>query len=155
MIGKYILSVIAASLLISICKLMLPKNSVIGAVSKLICGTILVIAIFIPFKNIELYDVSSFYYGIEDYASVAVQEGSEITRVKLCEVIKERVTSYIFDKAAAQGVNLEVEVLLSDDKIPELTQIRMKGDISPYSKHQLIQSICNDLNIAEDNIQWN
>ena len=71
------------------------------------------------------------------------------------ESIKTRVSSYILNKATAMGLRLEIEVMLTEDDIPLPEEVHIKGDASPYLKSQLTNTISNDLNIAEDKIQWN
>ena len=153
-IGQYIFSVIGAALFISICKSILPKNNVVGSVSKLICGVLLTTVIVAPLKDIHFYDLSTFYSSIQTDAADLVNEGTETARVNLSEGIKERTTTYICDKASAIGLSLEIDVFLNNEDIPKPKEIHIAGDVSPFAKKQLMEIIHNDLDIAEENIKW-
>ena len=153
-IGKYLFAVIAVSLLISICKIFVPSKGVVGSVLKLVCGVILASVMIAPITNFRANDLQSFYNSIHSDALSMTNKGEEIAKTELSKSIEENLAAYIFDKASALNLDLDIQVLLNDEDIPQPTGVRIKGNVSPYAKQQLLQIICVDLNIGEEDIEW-
>ena len=67
-------------------------------------------------------------------------------------IIISQSESYILDKAAAMGADLEVEVLL-DEHVPK--SVRLRGAISPGAKASLNAWIQENFSISPEDLQWN
>lgn len=154
MIGKYLLSVIAVSLLIALCKLILPSKGVVGAVLKLVCGVLLAFTFLTPFQSLDLGGLQNIYTSIQSDAAGFINDGEEIAKSELKQSIAAELSAYILDKATAMDLDLEIQLLLTEDSLPQLESVKIKGDASPYAKKQLVQIICEDLGISEESVQW-
>ena len=154
-IGKYLFSIVACALLISICKTVLPQKSVVGSLVKMICGVLLSITIISPLRRISFNDMYSIYSRIKIDGEMVAEDGSQMSKIQLEDSIKECVASYIFDKATSLELSVDTEVFLSNETVPRPNEIHITGNASPYAKAQLTQIIIRDLSIPEENILWN
>ena len=57
------------------------------------------------------------------------------------------------DKAHSLGADIQVEVMLSNEQYPVPKQVRLKGDVAPYARTQLIKFL-EELGISEENQIW-
>lgn len=153
-IGKYLFSVIAVSLLISICKTLFPDKGIVGSVLKLICGVLLAFAIITPFQNLNIDNMQSLYSVISNDAAGITCQGEKIAKEELLKSIDENLTAYILDKAGAMDLDLEIQFQFNEEAIPQPKGITIKGNASPYARTQLIRTISTDLGIGEENIKW-
>lgn len=153
-IGKYLFAVIAVCLLISICKTFIPSKGIVGSVFKLVCGVILASVLISPVTNFPTNDLQSFYGSIHSDAVSITNKGEEIAKAELSNSIEESLKAYICDKASAINLDLDIQILLNNETIPQPKEVRINGNASPYAKKQLIQIICRDLAIGEENIKW-
>lgn len=153
-VKTYLLSVTAAAVICGIVKALLGDKGTLGAVGKLLTGIFLAMTVIRPLVSLELEDLSDFWEDISLDASAAVTEGENASAQALRERIKTETESYILDKAASFAVQLTVEVTLSDEDIPVPSAVRLTGNVSPYAKLQLQQTISEDLGIPEEAQTW-
>ena len=66
--------------------------------------------------------------------------------------IKEKMESYIIEKVASLGANVDVEVSLSEEDIP--TDVKFTGYIPPYLKGQLEEYLKINFTIPKECITW-
>lgn len=154
MIGKYLFAIIAVSLLISIFKTFIPTKGVVGSVLRLACGVIMASVLISPFKNLYRADLQSYCSEISSDAESIADIGKEYTKAELSKSIEANLTAYILDKASAMNMDLECQVLLSDDAIPMPKGLKIRGNASPYAKEQFIHTLSHDLGIGEEEIRW-
>ena len=77
-----------------------------------------------------------------------------MTKEAIAAGIKSRTQAYILDKAMALELQLQVEVVLSEDEIPVPEEVRLAGKASPYAKARLQQIIKEDLGIDKEHLIW-
>ena len=58
------------------------------------------------------------------------------------------------EKSSGLNLDLVVEVELSDDEIPVPVAVSLTGNVSPYNKLILSNTISNDLNIPKEKQIW-
>lgn len=153
-VREYLLGVIAAAILCSILSQLAGKEGFLGAVMKLLCGIFMVLALVAPITKIRI-SPNKIFSGISLQANAITASAAESSRESMAAIIKEQTQAYILDKANSQGVNLSVEVMLSDAEIPEPIGVKLSGNVSPYAKKILSQAIENDLGIATEAQIWN
>lgn len=149
-IREYLISVTAAALLCAIAGKLVRKGS-IAAVIKLMTGifmTITVLHPILPFRVSDLeLSVDRFRYEAQD----AVSEGKLLALEAMERIISQQVTTYILDKAGSLGVELRVEVELTDG-IP--SAVTLEGDVPPYAKSVLREYIRDTLGILVEDQTW-
>jgi len=150
---QYVISVSAASLVCGIILSLLKKGSA-RSIAKLICGIYLGFTFLQPLKILPL--LGDNFDFCQDYLMTdSVLHGEELARNAMSEIIKTRVETYIGDKAKALQLELSVEVILDEGKIPIPKYIEISGNTGPYARKRLMDDIETDLGIAKENIVWN
>ncbi len=153
-VRQYLLSVTAAAIFCGIAMKLLGKKGTAASIGKMLTGLFLAFTVISPFAKLEIGDVTGFTDAFEADASDAVAAGQSHTKKAMAEIIKSRSEAYILDKAEALGVELTVEVTVSDADIPIPTAVRLTGKVSPYVKSQLRSAIADGLGIIKENQIW-
>lgn len=153
-VRQYLISVITAAIFYSILESLLGKKGIPAAIGKLISGLFLVLTIIRPLADIRLEDLRFPISQIQSDGALAVTAGEADTRQALAAGIKQRVESYILDKAAALEADLAVEVILTASDPPVPAFVRIQGTASPYARAQLSKIISDELGIPKEEQQW-
>ena len=151
----YLKSLICATIISAIVVNIFKKKTPIGHHIRLLVGIFLSITIISPLYKLEIPDLDIYKSSLDIEAQKIVGEGESLYEAQRRSIISQQLEAYILNKATAMGLRLEIEVMLTEDDIPLPEEVHIKGDASPYLKSQLTNTISNDLNIAEDKIQWN
>lgn len=153
-IGQYLLSITAAALIVSISNTLVGKSGFIGSIMKLISGLVLTMVIIAPWTSFRLDDMSQLYSYVEADASEVVQQGQLTAQSQISAHIKQRTQAYILDKASILGLDLTVDVKLTNDSPPSISQITIVGRAAPYAMQRLIDLVKNDLAVTEECLIW-
>lgn len=153
-IGQYLLSIVSAALLVSICNMLVENKSAIGSVIKLITGIVLAMLVVAPWTDIRFEPISESLSYAEAEAASIVQQGEETARGEIAAYIKKQTEAYILDKAFALGLDITVDVVLTEDIPPSVTSVMICGSAAPYTKKQMILQICEDFGVTEECIVW-
>jgi len=153
-IREYLLGVVAAAILCAIVSQMAGNGSFLGAAMKLITGMFMLLALASPMMDIKIMPIRMFS-DISAQAEEITSSSTESTRDSVSGIIKERTQAYILDKAKNYGVELNVEVMLSDGDIPVPVCVTLSGKVSPYTKKMLTQTIESELGIGTEAQIWN
>lgn len=153
-IGKYLISVSAAAMLLSVTQSILPKGT-----SRVICefagGLLVMIAALSPIVKVD-YDglARSFVRMANDTLKMETAVFEDAERQK-AECIKEDCEAYIWDKANELGADLEVEITLSKDaQLPIPQTVVLRGEISYYQRSLLSKIIEQDMGIPPKRQEW-
>lgn len=150
-LASYILTVTAGAVLAAIIR-QLAGSGTMGTLVKYLAGLFMALTVLSPLVDLQLPDLGSWLeaYRIEGKAASAAGEEAA------GEAVRERITratqTYILDKAAACGVDAEVEVHLDDEGIP--AAVTLRGDFAPAVKKRLAQMIRVELGIGEEVQNW-
>lgn len=153
-IGKYILSVTAASILLGIAQTLVGKKGGSATLVRLIGGLFLAFTVIAPLADVDLGAVFDAPWDFAQQGSTIVAQGEQISRDELRRIIKQRCEAYILDRASTLHTQLEVEVTLSQDDVPFPTAVRLRGSVSPYTKTILQQWLSEDMGIPRENQIW-
>lgn len=151
-LGRYILSVTAAALILGILSSMLDQKGSTAALLRLVGGLFLTFTIIQPVAGFDMADIAAFAEDFYAEGEAAAASGEWIASQERSAIIKEGVTAYILDKAEAYGTCLTVEVSLDEAEIP--VELRISGHVSPYAKAKLESTIETDLGISKENQLW-
>ena len=108
-----------------------------------------------PLTGKELLRFDRLSVEFTQETQTALQTGQDQANDMLRQIITERTEAYILDKAKSMGVNLSVEVVLSDAELPTPETVILTGEASPYVKKRLRTILISDLDISEEELQWN
>lgn len=153
-IGQYLFSVVAVAMIISVSGSLVDRKGGIGSIIRFISGLTLVTVIISPWVDVRLSDFSSHLAATQANASIIVQDGQNAARSEISSYIKTQIQAYILDKATFLGLDLAVDVNLTEDSPPTICSITIAGDASPYAKQRLKQIIEEDLSVAEECLIW-
>lgn len=151
-VEKYLLSVIAASMLLGLVQIILPKGSVRN-VATFVGGLLVILSVLLPVADFD-YDqlvrsVTNIQIETSDDIGIAINE--EL----MADIIKEQCRTYILDKAKGLGAELEVEVVLSEkDVYPYPIAVVLRGKVTSDQKTQLSEYISRDLGIPVREQEW-
>ena len=153
-VRTYLLSVIAAAVICSLVTAIPGKAGSISSILKLMMGIFMAVTVLSPFVSFRLPNIQSYMDAFHADASDAVEAGQHLADSEMRQLIKDRVEAYILDKATAYGVDLTVEVSLTNDGVPVPCGVKLSGAVSPYAKLQLMKMLSEDLGIGKENQIW-
>ncbi len=154
-VQTYLISVISAAIIVSIAILLTKDNGMISVVVKIMSGLILSITIIKPLISQGYFDFTQYIADVGIEAESYIDSGKITADTQWQKIIKDRVEAYIFDKATALGLDLTVNVRLSENDPYIPVSVSLAGSVSPYTKSSLSQIIENELGIPKENQEWN
>ena len=119
-----------------------------------ICGVILTVAAVKPLLTMRITGVSDVMWSFQAEAERITEQATLDTQKKREEIIIERLRTYILDKAASLGANIEVEILLDRNEIGLPVGVIIHGNISPYGKQRLTEILASEIGIEREYQQW-
>lgn len=150
-IGQYVLSVVCVSVLCGILQMLIPG---VNSLIKLVMGIIIVVAAIGPIVQGGPVSVDFFLENITADGQWAVREGEQAASQTGSAFIRERTQTYISNKAAELGVQIQAEVKLDEEKQQVPCEVTIRGMVSPYVKKQLADYLHCELGISEENQIW-
>lgn len=150
-VRDYLLSITAAALVCGCINSLAAGNGTISKILKLLCGLFLAASVIKPVVDIKITDVYRFTDQLALDANYAVSDGEQMAMDEMKRIIKEKTETYILDKAKTLGADLNVEVIL-DGVVP--VGVMLTGDISPYAKVNLCETISQELGIPLKEQVW-
>ncbi len=153
-IAEYLLSVSAAAIIGSVVLRLLSGKGSTATVGRMLCSLFVALTVITPITKVRISDLTGLLPDASADANAVVAQGQSDAKKAMAESITARVEAYILDKATQLGVKLTVQVELSDDTIPVPVRLRLKGNISPYTKGKLQKMIQDDLGIDKENQIW-
>lgn len=154
-IAMYILSVTAAGIICGIAKSLLGNKGGTAEMGKLLVGIFFAIAVVQPLTNIEFVGLDRYLDGISADSKVWTDDGINMSQEAVSGIIKDRVEAYILDKATEMHADLSVEVFVEPGAPPQLSEVIISGDVSPYVKERLNRMMMEELGLTEEQQIWN
>ena len=151
-LGEYVLGVLFAAMICSIVTRILGKKGVQGNLVKMLCSIFMMISIVSPLAKLSFDSWEEFQVDIQHDALAAVDQGKNEINIQYRQVITQRTTSYILEKAESLGLVLEVSVTLEEDELAAPRSVTLQGRASPYARQVLSSWLANELGIEEQ--QW-
>ena len=150
---QYILAVISMAILGGIVLLLFRSGPYEGTV-KLITGLMVTVTVVAPLMKDSDISFSRLWEGISTDGSAAVSYGEKAAKTATSVYIKESMETYISNKAKEMGAEISAEVKLQDDILQVPEEITLIGEISPYLKVRLSETIQSEIGISEENQIW-
>lgn len=154
-ISQYLLSIVAASIICAIAVNLGSKDSACQSIIKLLAGIFLAVTVISPWSTFRFNEILSYIDSINTDAATLTTQSNEQINIETSSIISEHIKTYIKNKADALGATLEVEVFTSIEPPYAPYEVSLRGDISPYAKNALQQTIQNDLGIPKEQQIWN
>lgn len=153
-LGRYILTVTAASILLAVLRAIIGKTGNSGKLIQLIGGLFLTFTIISPVADVDLDLIFELPRDLANNGRAIAEQGQVQSREALASIIKPEIESYILDKAKTFQANLEVEVTLSREEFPVPSAVRLQGSVSPYAKSALRNWLRDEMGIPEEDQLW-
>lgn len=153
-IRQYLLQITAAAVICSMITGFTDKKGAGGTLVKLLCGLFMTLTMVSPLIQIRFSDFSDYFSGLQAEADAAVAYGEAESKEAMAAIIKQKMESYILDKAAGMGLELQAVLYVDDSDIPNPYRIELQGRVSPYQKGVLQDVIINELGIPKENQIW-
>lgn len=151
----YILAVVGMAICCGIVKKLVISKGPAASLVSAVCGIAVTIVVISPVVSVKIPQLDAYTASVQADATKYVQEGKELSRTKLEAIILEQTCTYILDKAASLGCDIEVSLQLSDDLPPTPAHVTLDGQFTPYAKALLSQRIESELGIPKEMQKWN
>lgn len=152
-VRQYILSVICVSIVCGLVQLIFGKGS-FSSLIKWITGLAVMITAINPLLNDSLWQWDKVLNNINLNSQEYISQGQSYAEEATAEIIMQKTSAYILNKAAALGVEITVEVQLRETYPNTPETVWLEGDVSPYIKRQLTHCAVKELGITEENVIW-
>lgn len=150
----YLLHVTAACLLVNLTLGLLPK----GKLQKPLrfCGSLVILlAVAAPILRLEGADFARGFASWQADTASLRQELAEESRAMLEERIKQECEAYVWDKAAALGLTVEIELGYGKDAVyPYPVSAVVTGQYTHAQKLRLQDILEEELGIAKERQVW-
>ena len=153
-IGKYILSVGMAALVVALITEFSDKKSSSGILIRMVCGLFLTFTVINPLTEMNFEILETFSGSYSHDAEAAVTMGTEKAEDSLREIIKQETETYILDKAQSYGCTVEVEVAVGKGTVPKPESVTISGQISTDARKALEEMLETELGISKEYQQW-
>lgn len=153
-ISTYLLSITAAAIMCAVIRQIAGHKSTTEKIIKIITGVFMSVTLVAPLIDFNIGEVEEYFSEFKTISADAAEAGTEIANKEIAEIIKQQTEAYILDEAQRLGLEIDVEVKLSESKPAVPSFVVLKGTVSPYQKHNLGQHISDYLGISQENQQW-
>ena len=148
---QWLTSIVVVTLLIYVMQTLVPSGT-LRKVSGFIGGMVLLCALIQPILKTDL---AALELDLSDYSLAIEQRQAELEEAEnqeLSRIIAERTQAYIWDKADALGLSLQVRVRtqITEEGIPVPAEVELKG---PESQ-ELSQWLEQELGLPPERQVW-
>ena len=151
-ISGYIFSLVCMAVLCGMILLLFDKKTSITGVMRLVLGIIMTVTVLKPLIRDDVFSFNMYTETLDTDGDWAVAAGNDYSKSLQAQIIKDRMETYILDKASQLGADIKVEILLDEDNIPVAASFC--GQTSPYTKKQLRDFMHQQLAIEEECLLW-
>lgn len=153
-VARYLLSVAAAGILVSLVLPLLPDGSV-RRVGGFVGSLLVILAVLSPLRSVDAAAMAEAIARVRTEAREAVTGVEVGNRDILTAIIKEECETYIWDKAQEMGLELEVVVTVDEGAgYPYPTGAAITGSVTPAQREVLGRWIEETLGIAQEEQEW-
>lgn len=153
-IANYLFGVIGVCVIASIARLLLSGSKHYKTLGNTIVGVFLILSVLSAVVEIDWSaDNKLLMNYTADYNRIS-EEADAYQAQALRERIKQQTQAYIWNKAKELGLNVEIEVRLSETYPYAPCGINILGHVSPYAKSQLSSYLSSELGIPKEAQVW-
>ena len=150
----YLLSITAAALLLSLLMSLIHN----GKMHRLLCfvgSLLMVLAVIRPVVRLDAEDIELAIKNMELETKLSQDDICSQNNQIVADIIKEQCQTYILDKAAANGQDLTVEIIISEEgDYPYPVSVVLYGDASQEERERLEKVIEQDIGIPPERQEW-
>ena len=154
-VKAYILSVIASAILVSTVMALIGKNSGFHKILRFMCGLFMTLVLILPLLRNRIVIPSYYLEDVSKEAERITADAQADVQDQISTIIKEQTEAYILEKASSLHADIAVSVTLTTNThYPTPESVHIRGNISPYARRLLSQTIQDDLGIASEDQVW-
>ena len=153
-VGQYVLSVICACILCCVLQLLFCNNSHMAPLMKMVTGLVVSLTVFTPILWTDALRFDTQFDALITNRNIVVNDGERAAEEAMILLIKQQAESYILEKANALGMDIRVEILLSEENPPVPNEVIIKGTVSPYARRQMQAYLLQNFGVSEENQRW-
>ena len=154
-VKSYILSVIASAIFVSTILALIGKNSGFHKILRFMCGLFMTLVLILPLVRNRIVIPSYYLDDVSKEAERITADAQADVQKQISSIIIEQTEAYILEKASALNADITVSVKLAfDAQYPTPESVHIEGNISPYARRLLSQTIQDDLGIASEDQVW-
>lgn len=150
----YILRVISAALICAIITAILGKKGTNGRIGAMLSSIFLAITMLSPVSGLDLSDWISWMNDFETQSESFTEEGEQMARNSMSEIIKQHTEAYILDKAVSYGAEVTADITIGEGELPVPVAVDIHGGISPAGKAAVSRIIEEELGIPKEEQRW-
>lgn len=152
-IAGYVLRVCCSAVIAGIIQSVCPEGAG-GKVRKMIIGIFMAFVVISPLRELELGELwelpEELYDEGQDISAIAQADATDA----VSELIIQQLTAYILDEAGSLNADIQVtRVSLDPDTLAPM-EIELTGEVSPYARSLLSDSIESNLGIGKEDQTW-
>ena len=151
---QYLITVTSAAVVSAVVNSFAGKNGTHSAVIKMLTGLFVSLAVISPILKLEINEFGDFSNSFLEEAQSTASIGEAAALSSVREIITDKTSAYILDKANSMGLDINVEVILDDENPPKPCFVIISGSVSPYAKEILGEYIADNLAIPKEDQQW-
>lgn len=151
-VREYLISLICASIICSIVKLLIPHSGKMKSIIHIMCGLFMGITALSPVINLKLPDYHTHILTVYDTANQISREAAQTRTENMARIIKDQTEAYILEKADSLDMDVAVEVKLNEELLPE--RVVVVGAVAPYDRKILENYIQQTLDVPEEQQLW-
>ena len=151
-VGKYILSCGVAAMFVSVIRSFLDGKDSLGTLNRIICGLFLAFVLIEPVSGLDLSRLEVISQSYAPEAEEVVAYGASLASDMRREYIKAKTEAYILDKARMHSCDIQVQVTVGDDLLPESSVV--SGYFTEKARQNLEQCLETELGIPKERQKW-
>lgn len=121
-----------------------------GGIRKLTAGIFLTLVAFSIPAQFDLPELNPDRFLLD--ARSAAAEGEDQARDARADIIIEALEAYVWNKAEAMGLQVEVRITLDTDLRP--SRAELSGAASPLERQRLTDALVRELGVKEGDVVW-
>lgn len=153
-VRSYLLSIAAAALLLALVQALLPQGAA-KRTAAMAGGLLVLLAVLSPLARLDYENLAKSISQLQletETARTGIEVGS---RELMAGIIKQRCETYILDKAEQMGVELQVEITVSEGAgYPYPTAAVLRGAVTEGQRQTLTDYIAENLGIPAEQQEW-
>lgn len=151
---QYLLSITAAAIISAVVNSFAGKKGSHGALIKMLSGLFAALVVIAPLLKLEIEEFGDLSGDLMEDAQSTAAMGESAALSSVRQIITDKTSAYILDKANSMGLDINVEVILDDTNPPKPCFVIISGGVSPYAKEILGEYIADNLAIPKEDQQW-
>lgn len=152
--GRYLLTVCAVCILTALLQAAAPGKQA-GRSLKFAGGLLILLVVIGPLAGLRTGDLSELVQAAAALLPEVQETGTADSTARISELITDRCSAYIWDKAEALGMSVAVELRLSaDDGWPSPSGVVLRGRWTGPQQQALADILETELGIPRQEQEW-